>query len=380
MRATRPLLLGALLAASLADLPAAALDTAARTALVVEHLTGAVLLEKNADMPVPPASMSKLMTLNMLFEALADGRLGLEDQFRVSKRAAEMGGSKMFLSEGSRVRVADLIRGIIVQSGNDACVVVAEGLAGSEEAFARKMNERAPQIGLRDSHFTNASGWPEAEHRMSARDLVTLARRMIRDFPQFYPYFAETEFTWEGIVQKNRNPLLFIPDMGADGLKTGHTEEAGFGLVGSALRDGQRVVFMIAGLGSMREREEEAERLVSWAFREFRNVRLYEKGAVLAEAEVWLGDAATVPLVAPRDILATLPWGDGQVSLRVVYAGPVPAPIAEGAEIGRLVIEAAGLKPVEVPLVAGRAVEAGGYLVRLEATARALATQVIGAD
>ncbi|HEU0223417.1 MAG TPA: D-alanyl-D-alanine carboxypeptidase family protein [Paracoccaceae bacterium] len=371
----RSFLWGALCLALMAQ-AAPALDTAARAALVVDHRTGAVLLAKNADMTLSPASMSKLMTLNMLFEALADGRLKLEDEFRVSAKAAAMGGSKMFLREGARVRVADLIRGIVVQSGNDACVVVAEGLAGSEQAFAEKMTERARQIGLVDSTFTNASGWPEPEHKMSARDLVALSRRLIQTFPEFYPYFAETEFTWEGIRQQNRNPLLYL-GIGADGLKTGHTEEAGYGLVASAVKGDRRVVLMIAGLSSTTGREEEAERLVAWAFREFENRVLFKKGTPLAEAAVWLGAAESVPLVPAEDIVATLPVGmRDQVKLSAIYSGPVLAPVAEGQPLGRLVIEAPGLAPVQVPLVAGRAVEEGGYLVRLEATARMLIERV----
>ncbi|WP_198670748.1 D-alanyl-D-alanine carboxypeptidase family protein [Oceanicella sp. SM1341] len=371
-------LLAALAAAGiLITSPALALDTSARAAYMVDFDTGAVLLSKEADVAMPPASMSKLMTLNMLFEALADGRLSLDDRFRVSEKAWQMGGSKMFVREGERVRIADLIRGIIVQSGNDACVVVAEGLAGSEEAFAQRMTERAHELGMTDSTFTNASGWPHPGQRMSAHDLVTLARRIISEFPQFYPYFAETEFEWNGVSQKNRNPLLYL-NIGADGLKTGHTQEAGYGLVGSAVRGTQRIVFMLTGLDSVTKREEEAERLTSWAFREFSNRELFEAGEELAEAKVWLGAQSSVPMVTGKDILATLPFGTGdEVKVSVVYDGPIPAPIEEGQEIGRLLIEAPGLEPVTEPLFAGHAVPEGGYITRMEVTALTLLDKVV---
>ncbi len=359
---------------------ARALDTTAPTALVVDHATGAVLLEKNADTPLPPASMSKLMTLNMLFEALADGRLTMEDQFRVSARAAAMGGSKMFVTEGESVRVEDLIHGVIVQSGNDACVVIAEALSGSEEAFARQMTERGREIGLTASTFTNSTGWPDPGQRMSARDLVTLARRIITEFPQYYTYFAHTEFTWAGIVQRNRNPLLGL-NIGADGLKTGHTEEAGYGLVGSGVQDDQRVILMIAGLDSDRARLEEAERLMSWAFRDFTNRTLFKAGETLGTADVWLGARDRVPLVAGADLVATLPHaGIAGTTLSIQYRGPIPAPIAAGQEIAALEIRAPGLAPVSVPLLAGEAVPEAGYLGRVSTALGALMGQVAGAQ
>jgi len=242
----------------LVPLSAAAFDSKARALYVIDYETGVVLLEKNAQTALPPASMSKLMTLYMLFEALKDGRLGLTQTFPVSTKAWQMGGSKMFLREGDNVSIENLLRGIIVQSGNDACIVVAEGLAGSEAEFANRMTMRARQIGLENSTFANSTGWPNPDHRMSAADLVTLANLMIRDFPEYYSYFAERSFTWEGIEQENRNPLL-AADIGADGLKTGHTEEAGYGLVGSAIQNERRIVFMISGLSSAAERAQETQ-------------------------------------------------------------------------------------------------------------------------
>lgn len=367
-------LLCLLAGAALASLPprAAALDTAARALLLVDMQTGAVLLEKDAETPLPPASMSKLMTLYMVFEAVASGRFSLDDRLRVSEKAAAMGGSKMFVRAGERVRVIDLIRGIIVQSGNDACVVVAEGLAGSEEAFAAAMTERGREIGLSNSTFTNSTGWPHPGQRMTARDLVLLSTRLIQEFPQYYPYFAETEFTWDNITQNNRNPLLTI-DIGVDGLKTGHTEEAGYGLVASAFRNERRVVLMITGLDTKRQRAEESERLIEWAFREFRNAELFSAGERVADAEVWLGETAHVPLVTASDVSVTLPFDATAPSrMRAVYDGPIEAPIEEGAQIASLVIETEGLPPVTVPLLAGRTVARGGYVTRVQAAASTL--------
>jgi D-alanyl-D-alanine carboxypeptidase (penicillin-binding protein 5/6) len=373
----RRLLLALLLVA--ASLPACAFETTARAAYVIDGTTGAVLLAHNETLEQPPASMSKLMTLTLLFEALADGRLTLDSTFRVSEKAWRMQGSKMFLDLGSEVRVEDLIRGIIVQSGNDACVVVAEALANDEDAFARRMTERGREIGLENSVFLNSTGWPAAGEHMIAKDLVTLARHIIEEFPQFYPYFAETEFTWNGILQQNRNPLLTL-GIGADGLKTGHTEDAGYGLVGSAVQDGRRIIFAVMGLDSMRAREEETERLTKWAFREFRNRSLFAKGAVIGEAEVWLGAERRVPLVAARDVAVTLPaTGSAAPVLRIAYRGPVPAPVAEGQEIARLTIAAPGLAPVEVPLLAGRSVPVGGYLVKLRGAAEYVIDRALGA-
>jgi D-alanyl-D-alanine carboxypeptidase (penicillin-binding protein 5/6) len=324
-------------------------DTSARTALVVDMQTGAELLSKDADVPYPPASMSKLMTLNMVFEALQSGRLTLDDTFRVSTRAWKMQGSSMFLKEGERVRVADLLRGVIVQSGNDACVVIAENLSGSEEAFAK----------------------------MSARDLVTIASRIISDFPEFYPYFAETDFTWDGIAQKNRNPLLAL-DIGADGLKTGHTQEAGYGLVGSAKRGDRRIVFAITGMESTSARSVESERILEWAFRQFENVERYKAGDRIGEAEVWIGAQKTVGLTTEEDVLVTVPYGAAdKVAAQIRYRGPVEAPIAKGDRIAELVLNIPDMPPIVRPLVAADDVERGGYLTRLGAAASVLMARVL---
>jgi D-alanyl-D-alanine carboxypeptidase (penicillin-binding protein 5/6) len=365
------LLLAALcVALGLAPLAAGAFETRAREALVVDHGTGMVLLAKNPDVPMPPASMSKLMTLYMLFEAIRDGRVKLDTEFIVSARAQAMGGSRMFVEAGTSVPVEALIHGIITQSGNDACVVVAESLAGSEAVFAEQMTRRARDLGMTHSVFKNSSGWPEEGHVMSARDLVTLSRHIIDDFPQYYPYFAETEFTWNGITQPNRNPLLKL-GIGVDGLKTGHTEEAGYGLVASAVQNGQRIVFMVSGLASERQRAEETEAIVKWAFGAFDTVRFYDEGAEVAQAEVWLGAVPAVPIVAPKDLQMLVPREErGALKARVLYAGPIEAPIAKGQKLASLVAEVPGKEPVEFDLVAGADVPRGGLMTRIGAAAR----------
>ena len=370
----RPALAG-LAAALLISTTAVALDTSARAALMVDHNTGTVLLSKDAQTPLPPASMSKLMTLYMLFEALDDGRLSLDDTFRVSTKAWQMGGSKMFLREGQDVRIEDLIRGVIVQSGNDACVVIAEGLAGSEAAFADRMTKRARELGMLDSMFANSTGWPHPDHRMSAEDLVRVATLLIERFPQYYPYFAETTFTWDSIEQDNRNPLLGL-DIGADGLKTGHTEEAGYGLVGSAERDGRRVTFMVTGLDTTRARLVETERLVNWAFREFATKEVFAPGTPLATARVWMGAERSVDLVAEEGITAILPWADrDSIEAWVEYSGPIEAPILAGQNVAELVLLVPEVGETRYPLSAASDVPRGGFVTKLEASARILAAR-----
>lgn len=364
----------------LAALPARAFDTLAQAAWVYDLTTDTVLLAKNADEPLPPASMSKLMTVNMLFEALKDGRVRLDDTFAVSSRARSMGGSTMFLNETDRPTVEELIKGIIVNSGNDACVVVAEGLAGSEEEFSKKMNERAPAIGLTHSTFANASGWPHPNQKMSMHDLGTLAVRLITDFPEYYGYFSITEFEHDGRAPDNRfnrNPLLSM-GIGADGLKTGHTEEAGFGLVGSAVQNGRRIVFVVSGLKDATERAEESQRIVNWAFREFALKTVARGGSRIADADVWLGATARVGLVPEKDVQILVPSlaRDG-LKGEIVYTGPVEAPVELGRKIADLVIEVPGMEAVTVPLVAEQAVAKGGFSTHLRTAFGRVATRVI---
>ena len=353
--------------------------TPARGAIVIDLTSGAVLLEKNADTPIPPASMSKLMTLEVVFEALETGRLALDDTFRTSVRAAAMGGSKMFIRSGEAVSVENLLRGVIVQSGNDAAVALAEAISGTEEAFAALMNQRAADLGLINSHFANATGWPDPQHRMSPRDLATLAERIITRYPQHYAMFAESDFTWDGITQPNRNPLLGA-GIGVDGLKTGHTEEAGYCLVASAKRGERRILLVVTGLESSQQRRQEAERLINWAFRAFETTRLYKAGEPVAEAEIWIGAVGKVALAPARDLIVTVPYGMlEKAEISAHFSEPVEAPVAAGAELGRLEVALPGVTPVSVPLVAVEAVERGGIIARLEAAARLLIRRLLAA-
>ena len=368
MTIARPLFAAALLLGLSA--PAQALETRAREAILLDTTTGAVLFEKDADIPAPPASMSKIMTAYMVFESLKEGRLSLEDELPVSEKAWRKGGSKMFVEVNTRVKVEDLLRGVIVQSGNDACIVFAEALSGSEEAFADDMTRRAREIGLTDSSFANATGWPDPNHRMSARDLANLAIRMIEDHPEYYHIYSETEFSYNEIRQGNRNPLLY-KNIGADGLKTGHTEEAGYGLTASAKRGDRRLVLVVTGLESVRARSEEAERLMNWGFREFDNIQLFKADETVERASVWQGGQDTVPLVFPDGLTVTLARKARRgMTVTVEYDSPVPAPIEKGQPIARLVIEAPERAPMSFPLVAGADIERLGPLGRIFSSAR----------
>ena len=375
MMVTLRLILAASLLALGASLPAHAFETRANAAWVFDVGTHAVLMEKNADQSVPPASMSKLMTVNMLFEALQDGRVTLDTTFGVSARAHAMGGSTMFLNEQDRPTVRELIQGMIVNSGNDACVVVAEGLAGSEDAFAAQMTERAKALGMTQSNFANASGWPDPNHRMSMHDLGIVALRLIEDFPEEYKVFSETEYNYKDRAPDNRfnrNPLLKL-DIGADGLKTGHTEEAGYGLVGSAVQGDRRVIVVISGLASEKERSEEAESLVNWAFRQFAQKTVAKAGLRVAEAKVWMGDAPTVGLVPAKDVRILVPaLVQDTMTAEVVYSGPLSAPLKAGDPVAKLVVHVPDLPDVEVPLMAEADVGKGGFVKRLTTAARSL--------
>ena len=380
IRALRPLL-SAAAALCLAALPLqAGFETRATSAYVVDFNTGTVLLSRNADEALPPASMSKLMTLFMVFEALEDGRLTMDQTWSVSTRARRMGGSRMFVEERHRPTTEDLIRGIAVLSGNDATVVVAEGMAGTEENFARQMTERARALGMENTTLMNSSGWPHPQHRMSKRDLAILSERIIRDFPQYYPYLSELSFTWNEITQRNRVPLLEA-GIGLDGLKTGFTSEAGYSLAGSARQGTRRVVFVIGGLGSEQERAEEAERIINWAFRQFSERRLLEAGARVAEARVWLGEVSSVGLVVPEDLVVLVPALQPMdaIEAEVIWEGPVEAPVAAGQRLGTLVVRLPDLEPLRVPLVAERAVAQGNFLVRVQTAAEVLFGRALGA-
>jgi D-alanyl-D-alanine carboxypeptidase (penicillin-binding protein 5/6) len=349
-----------------------AIETPAREAFLIDYDTGVVLLNKNGDERMPPSSMSKLMTAYLVFDRLKKGSLKLEDEFPVSERAwraggAASGGSTMFLPLGARVKVEDLLHGIIIQSGNDACIVVAEGLASSEEAFAEMMNAKAKELGLDSSTFRNASGLPDPDHMMTARDLATLARRIINDFPEYYKIYSQTSFTYNGITQGNRNPLLY-KGIGADGLKTGHTEAAGYGLTASVKRGDRRLILVVNGLRSMNERSQETERLIDWGFREFENYKLVKAGQPVGDAPVWLGAQERVPLVADKDVVVTMRrTAKPNMTVKLVYDSPIPAPIRKGDKVAQIEVSAPDSPSMTIPVVAGADVEPLGRFGRITA-------------
>lgn len=334
---------------------------------VLDLSSGQILAEQNADIALPPASMSKLMTLAMLFDALRDGRVAMDTQWSVSERAHAMGGSRMFLELRDRPTTEDLIRGIAVVSGNDASVVVAEGLAGSEENFAAVAEARAQQLGMAQTTIANSSGWPDPRHRMSLRDMGTLSRYLVEEHADLYHYLGETGFTWNGITQPNRVPLLSA-GIGVDGLKTGHTDEAGYALAGSAIQGDRRIIFVFSGLNNAAERVEETERIVTWAFRQFASRTVLTEGETIARAEVWMGAAPGVDLVAPRDLSILVPAvPQGEIAARVEYEGPLTAPVPAGAEVARLIVEVPGMpQPFTLPLVTAAEVPEGGLMTRVQ--------------
>jgi len=334
-------------------------ETSAQQAVLVDFNTGAVLFEKNADTPMHPASMTKIMTTLLVFDRLRDGSLKLDSKLPVSEKAWRMGGSKMFVHVGDQVEVQDLLRGIIVQSGNDASIVVAEAIGGSEEAFGEMMTKRGREIGLEHTVFRNATGWPDPDHLTTARDMAKLASYVIRTYPEYYHFYSEKEFTYgqsldnKPITQSNRNPLLY-DGVGADGLKTGHTEEAGYGLTASGMRGDRRLVMVIHGMDSVRTRSEESRRLFEWGFREFANYALFKAGETVETAAVWLGNKPTVPLVLADDLTITLPRaGRSGMKVAVKYQGPLPSPVAKGQPVAVLEVSGPGFETITRPLIAG---------------------------
>jgi D-alanyl-D-alanine carboxypeptidase (penicillin-binding protein 5/6) len=376
-------LTAALLCGALA-LPANAFETIANSAWVFDMTTHTVLLEKDADISLPPASMSKLMTAELLFKALKEGRVTPETTFGVSEHAVSFttrGGSTMYLQTSDRPNVAELIQGMLVNSGNDACVVIAEGLEGTEEAFARKMTERGVELGLKHSTFANSSGWPDPMQRMSMEDLGLLAVHLIEEYPDQYPVFSQLQYDYKSRAPanaNNRNPLLKL-NVGADGLKTGHTQEAGYGLVGSAMQGDRRIVFVISGLDSDANRAKEAGNIATWAFNNFKLRTPVKAGEKIAEAPVWLGAQDKVELVAGEDLRLLVPSVATEiVKGEAVFDAPIAAPIAEGQRIGELVLQIDGVGEKRVPLVARTAIEEGGFGVKAKAafgriTAKAVA-------
>jgi D-alanyl-D-alanine carboxypeptidase (penicillin-binding protein 5/6) len=343
------------------------IGTLAKQAFMVDPQTSTVLLFKDADKPMHPSSMAKMMTIYILFEELEAGRIKLDTRFRVSERARNMGGSRMFVELGSEVTVEDLIKGMIVLSGNDACVVVAEGLSGNEDSFAERMTKRGRELGMTGTVFKNASGWPAEGQWTTARDLAVVAWRTIEDFPKLYRYYAETNWTYNNIKQDNRNRLLKLTP-GTDGLKTGHTEEGGFGQATSALRDGRRLILVVNGLGSMAERAQETARVMEWGFRESANTTVFRAGDTVVEAPVWLGAQDKVPLVVPRPVQITAPTGQA-VTPRVVarFDGPLAAPITKGTKVGTAVVTLPDGREIDYPLEAGADVARMGVVGRVAA-------------
>ena len=373
-RASLARLAGFLFLAVIAAGPAGAFETKAPTAILIDVGTGRVLYEKNADDPIPPASLAKLMTATVVFDMLKSGETKRDATFEVSEKAwreggANSGGSTMFLPVHKQVSLDDLIKGLIIQSGNDAAIVIAEGLAGSVEAFADRMNAEATALGLSHSHFVNPHGLPAPGQKVTMRDLAVLAEHLIKTFPEDYALFSQEKFTFNGITQKNRNPLLAL---GADGLKTGHTSASGYGLVASATRDGRRIVLAMSGMQSSEERAREARRLMDFGLQDFEEVTLVEVGQPVGEAAVSAGAAASVPLVPAKTLKVLVPRGSlADVTRRIESNGPLPAPVQKGQRAGWAIFTRGGETMRQVPLYAADGVARAGVLSRIAETVAA---------
>ena len=368
--------------ASAAPVWAQAFQTLAPYAILMDADTRTVLFEKAADDLVSPASTAKLMTAEIIFHEIAEGRLKLADEFTISKNAwheggARAGGSSMFALVDSRVSIENLIQGLVVQSGNDAAIALAEGIAGSEGAFATLMNRRASELGMAKSTFANPWGKADAAQKVTAREMMMLADHVIRTYPELYKYFGEKEFTWNKIKQQNRNPLLFM-DIGADGLKTGNVEDSGFGLIGSAVQNGQRLILVVNGLKSAKDRAEEARKILQWGFRAFEPKTLFAAGEIIGSARLYGGAQAEVDLQAEGAVKVLIPRGSGErLSARIVYTGPIAAPVAQGAKIARLQVLRGTVQALDVPLKAATGVEVGPLPRRAYDAAVELATDLI---
>ncbi|MEH6827967.1 D-alanyl-D-alanine carboxypeptidase family protein [Parasphingorhabdus sp.] len=352
-------------------------ETDAPIAYITDLSSGAVLFEKNADKQIPPASMAKMMTVYVAFDLIEKGKLKLDDKFRVNEETWKKWnnqGSTMFLGVGDQVSVRELLHGIVTLSGNDACVVLAEGIAGTEPAFVGLMNKRAKELGMSKSRFGNSNGWPdEGVTMVTARDLAKLGSATVNNFPKLYnAFYGQDAFEWNGITQSNRNPLMGKV-AGADGLKTGHTEEAGYGFTGSAEQKGRRLVSVLAGLDSYGGRIEESVKFMNWGFNAWEPKKLFDKGAKIQNAEVQLGDSSTVSLVAAKDLFATIPKAsDGKISMKVTYNGPIKAPIVKGQPIATLVVTTADAGQQSVALVAGEDIGEAGFFDRVWAGLKSL--------
>lgn len=347
-------------------------NTSAKQAYMIDFETGQVLFEKNANERMPTSSMSKTITALVAFESVKNGQYSLEDEFLVSKKAWKKGGSKMFIEVEKKIKLGDLLKGLIIQSGNDAAICIAEGLAGSEELFADKINKKAKELGMSNTHFMNASGWPDPNHYSTAKDLTTLGRTLIQDHPEHYKLYSEKEFTFNDIKQGNRNPLLYR-GIGADGIKTGHTEDGGYGLIASAQRDGRRVVLVLNGMTSVQERADESARILEWGLRSYENITLFKKGDEIQKADVIFGLKSQVGMTTSQDVRLTLPkLKKDETKATISYNAPIKAPIKKGDIIGTINIKAPNGKEYTFPLHASENILEQGVLAKMVSKMRLL--------
>ena len=341
-----------------------AIESIAKTALLIDLSTGEVLLDKNSDEKTYPSSMTKIMTALMAFEKIKDGTLSMDQEFLISKKAWKMGGSKMFIEVDKKVKVSDLLLGVVVQSGNDASIAIAEGVSGSEETFAIEMNNLGKRIGLSNTNFTNSSGWPNNNHYTTAQDLAKIAQYTLNEHPDLYKLYAITEFTYSGIKQDNRNPLLYSFE-GADGFKTGHTQAAGYGLVGSAEREGRRLLLVLNGLETSKSRAQESLRLMDWGFNNFQLIDFYKQGEFVLEAATWLGKQEKVKLSSEQDISISIPKTHiSDMKIKVLVEEPVPTPISINDQVGIVQISYAD-KKLQYPLLASENIVQKGFFSRI---------------
>jgi D-alanyl-D-alanine carboxypeptidase (penicillin-binding protein 5/6) len=343
------------------------LGTTAKQALMIDYATGVVLLEKNADELMFPSSMTKIMTAYLVFQRLKEGHIQMDTAFPVSERAWRMSGSKMFVPLNAMVRIEDLLKGIIIQSGNDACIVMAEGLSGSEEIFAQEMTRVAQEMGARQTSFKNASGWPDPEHHTTARDLAIIAHRLITDHPEFYSLFGAKEFVYNNIRQWNRNPLLY-KNIGCDGIKTGFTESGGYGIVASVTKGQRRLLLVVNGLASEQARASEVLKLMTWGMQTFNNYSLFKPGEVVDTIPVSLGKENFVAASVPEEVVITLPILSRKgLKVEIHYDSPVAAPIEKNAVLGKMIIYLPSQEqPIEVPLVAVASVDRAGFFKKIK--------------
>ncbi len=337
----------------------------AKFATIIDYDTNTVLYDKNSKDKIYPASMSKLMTLYILFDEIQNGTFSLDTKLTVSEKAWRKGGSKMFLEPGTEVTVMALLKGIIIQSGNDACIVVAESIAGDENTFSELMNKKASELGLRNSNFSNSTGWPDENHYMTAADLAILASRLMKDYPEFLYLFKEKNYTYNDISQNNRNPLLFSYKF-ADGLKTGYTEDSGYSLVATAKKNDRRLILIVSGLKSEKERREESKKLFEWAFKEFINIKLFNKSDIIQQADVWIGKKSITDLYSTKDIVFTIKKEDlKKYDAKIVFTNPIVAPISTNQVYGKVLINNTVNGEIEYPLYAIEKIEKAGFLKKI---------------